>query len=63
MQINAFVVSKTDQPGRVLAVFVIAPTLAKKGIDYNDIFITVFSITLFTWDLFWLIAKPPRTIK
>jgi len=53
-------VPKTDQPGRVIAVFVISPILAKKGIEYKDNFISVFAAALFTWDLFWLIMKPPK---
>lgn len=44
----------TDQPGRVLAVFVFAPILMYKAYAYKDKFIAVFAILLFLWDLFWL---------
>jgi hypothetical protein len=53
----------TDQPGRYIAVFVISPILAKKGFEYNDIFIQLFSLLLFTWDLFWIIIHPAKEIK
>ena len=63
---DAFVVAKsikiTDQPGRVLACFVIAPILAIKGVEYNDNFIKGFSILLFSWDLWWLVCKKPKEI-
>lgn len=50
----------TDQPGRVLAVFVISPILLFKGIKYKDYFIIVFAIILCIWDLFWLATEQPR---
>ena len=50
----------TDQPGRVLAVFVIAPILLYKGMKYKDYFILLFAIILFLWDLYWLLTKPPK---
>lgn len=50
---------KTDQPGRVIAVFVISPLLAYKGYIYKDIFISSFAVTLFIWDIYWM-KKPPR---
>jgi hypothetical protein len=51
---------RTDQPGRVVAVFVVAPILARKGIEYDDAFIKAFAAVLFAWDLYWLLARPPR---
>ena len=53
-------VEVNDQPGRVVAVFIVSPILAKKGRDYEDFFITSFAFALFIWDGFWLIAKPPK---
>ena len=50
----------TDQPGRILAVFFIAPILAFKGLKYDDWFIFVFALILFAWDLYWLVACPPK---
>ena len=49
----------SDQPGRILAVFVFAPILLFKGIKFRDLFIIVFAVLLFTWDLYWLIYKAP----
>jgi hypothetical protein len=48
---------KKHAPGRKIAVFVVSPILAKKGIDYEDTFIKVFAGALFLWDGFWLVAK------
>lgn len=65
--ISIFVVAKniirTDQPGRILAVFLVSPILAYKGIQYQDAFIKAFSLTLFSWDLYWLMMKPAVTLK
>lgn len=48
----------SDQPGRIIAVFIISPILAYKGIKYKDWFILIFAFVLFCWDLYWLICKP-----
>lgn len=51
----------TDQPGRLLAVFVIAPILLYKGlVQHRDWFITLFAVILFLWDLWWLMTAAPR---
>ena len=52
----------TDQPGRIMAVFIFAPLIAYKACLYNDIFLLIFSIMLFIWDLYWLINKKPGSI-
>ena len=52
-----------DQPGRLCAVFIVAPILFYKGLQYNDFFIILFSIVLFLWDLFWICTSEPNTIK
>ena len=52
----------TDQPGRVVAVFVFAPALFYKSIMYNDSFIRAFAVTLFVWDTYWLLVWPPKSI-
>lgn len=51
---------KSDQPGRIIAVFIVAPILLYKSCKYNDMFILIFSIILFVWDMYWLIIEPPR---
>lgn len=56
-------VFKTDQPGRLIAVFIIAPILAYKALKYHDTFIGVFSIVLFIWDLYWLLYAEPKVQK
>lgn len=54
-------VTVTDQPGRLLAVFVFSPVLLWKGIKYEDVFLVVFAVLLFAWDAFWILAQPPRS--
>jgi hypothetical protein len=49
----------SDQPGRLCAVFILAPLIAYKACIYNDTFLLIFSIMLFMWDLYWLIYKKP----
>ena len=49
-----------DQPGRLIAVFIISPILFLKGIFYNDIFIVFFSIILFFWDLYHILYTKPN---
>jgi len=49
-----------DQPGRLLAVFIIAPILMIKGLHYNDYFIISFSVILFIWDLYHIIYSKPN---
>ncbi len=54
----------SDQPGRILAVFVLGPIILYKGlITYKDWFLICFAIILILWDLWWIICKPPRVIE
>lgn len=50
-----------DQPGRLVALIIVAPILFYKGLKYNDLFIIVFSIVLFLWDLYWLLTSKPNS--
>jgi hypothetical protein len=50
----------TDQPGRVLAVFVFGPLLIYKSQKYGDFFLLMFGVLLIVWDLFWLLNKPAK---
>jgi len=58
-----FEITGTDQPGRLLAVFVLAPIILFKALQYKDIFLAIFAIALFIWDLYWLLTQPPRKKK
>ena len=49
----------SDQPGRIIAVFVVAPILLLKGVRYRDLFIAAFALILFVWDLYWLLCAAP----
>jgi hypothetical protein len=50
---------RSDQPGRIVAVFVVSPILLFKGTVYGDPFIQCFSVLLFVWDLYWILHHPP----
>ena len=50
-----------DQPGRLVALIIVAPILFYKGLKYNDLFIIAFSIVLFLWDLYWLVTSKPNS--
>jgi hypothetical protein len=49
-----------DQPGRIIAILLIAPILLFKGYTYKDTFIMVFAIILFIWDFYWLTFTKPN---
>lgn len=59
MKLNKYL---NDQPGRILAVFVFAPIIYKKSLKYKDKFLKLFSLSLFCWDLFWLISYKPQKL-
>ena len=50
----------TDQPGRVFAVIVFAPYLVYRGLVNRDMLLTVLGVTLFLYEMFWLLSKPPK---
>lgn len=50
----------TDQPGRVLAVFVFGPLLIYKGFVYKDEFLYFFGVLLILWDLYWIMYQKPK---
>ena len=53
----------TDQPGRILAVFVFGPLLVYKGaVEYKyDNFLILFGLLLIAWDFYWIVKKTPAT--
>jgi hypothetical protein len=54
---------KTDQPGRLLAVFLFAPMLVYKAHVYKDTFLWAFAWALFLWDMWWLLFAAPRVLQ
>ena len=52
----------TDQPGRVLALFIFCPIILCKGIKYKDNFLVFFSLFLFFWELLWITKYEPKKI-
>ncbi len=53
----------TDQPGRLLAVFVLGPALIWKAHAYQDTFIMLFASMLIVWDAWWLFFKEPHKMQ
>ena len=51
-----------DQPGRYFAILIFAPFLIYKSCLYNDKSLLFLGILLFTWDLYWIINNPPKSI-
>lgn len=56
-------ITGTDQPGRYLAVFVVAPIIAYKSYIYRDSFLLIFSMLLMSWDMYWLLSHAPKNVK
>lgn len=52
----------TDQPGRVLAIFIFSPLILCKGINYEDKFLILFALLLFFWELLWLTKYESKKI-
>jgi len=52
----------TEQPGRILAIFVFAPYLIYCGYIYNNIFLLLFGIIFLIYELFWIICYKPKMI-
>jgi len=52
----------TEQPGRILAIFVFAPYLIYCGYIYNNIFLLLFGIIFLIYELLWIIFYKPKTI-
>tara|TARA_B100000214_G_scaffold312954_1_gene245387 strand:- start:7618 stop:7791 length:174 start_codon:yes stop_codon:yes gene_type:complete len=52
----------SEQPGRILAIFVFAPLILCKGIKYKDYFLVIFSIVLFVWEVIWVMYYPAKRV-
>ena len=53
----------TEQPGRILAIFVFAPYLIYCGYIYNNKLLLLFGIIFLIYELFWIIFYKPKTIE
>ena len=51
--------TKTDQPIRYIAVFVVAPLLFYKGYIYKDPLLISIAAGLFGWDLYSILYRSP----
>lgn len=52
----------TEQPGRLLAIILIAPYLIYCGYIYNNIYLIVLGIIFMIYEIFWVIFYKPKTI-
>jgi hypothetical protein len=50
----------TDQPGRIFAVIIFAPYIVCRGLTHRDTLLIVLGVTLFLYEMFWLLSKPPK---
>ena len=53
----------SEQPGKVLAIFLFSPLILCKGIKYDDKFLILFAIILFFWELLWITKYKPKEIE
>ena len=47
----------TEQIGRYFAIFIFAPILIFKGIIKSDNLLLILGLSLFIWDLYWILFK------
>tara|TARA_Y100000591_G_C21670650_1_gene612733 strand:+ start:401 stop:604 length:204 start_codon:yes stop_codon:yes gene_type:complete len=52
----------SEQPGRLLAIILIAPYLIYCGYIYNNIYLIVLGIIFMIYEIFWVIFYKPKTI-
>ena len=53
----------TEQPGRLIAIFLVGPYLIYIGKKYNNLFLIVLGILFIPYELFWIINYSPRNIN
>ena len=54
---------RTDQPGRLLAFFVLAPYLVHVGYKYKDHSLISIGLIFAMYELFWIIYTEPKRLK
>lgn len=52
----------SEQPGRLVAIILIAPYLIYCGYIYNNIYLIVLGIIFMIYEIFWVIFYKPKTI-
>jgi len=52
----------TEQPGRLIAIFILGPYLVIKGSKFNDTILIILCIIFILYELFWIINYETRTI-
>jgi len=49
-----------DQPGRALAIFVFSPLLLYRAYTHKDMYIGIFAVILFVWNMYFMIYTRPN---
>ena len=49
-----------DQPGRALAIFVFSPLLLYRAHTHKDIYIGIFAVILFVWNMYFMMYTRPN---
>ena len=53
----------SEQPGRILAIFIFAPYLIYKGYKFDDKLLEFFGILFIIYEIFWLINYDAKIIE
>jgi hypothetical protein len=53
----------TDQPGRLIAIFLLAPYLINAGKQYKDNKLSAIGYVFLIYEILWLLNADPRTIS
>ena len=49
-----------DQPGRALAIFVFSPLLLYRAYTHKDMYIGIFAVILFVWNMYFMMYTRPN---
>lgn len=55
--------TRTDQPGRLFAFFILAPYLVHTGYKYKDSSLIYIGVVFAIYELFWILCSEPKQIK
>ena len=53
----------TEQPGRLIAIFLLGPYLIFTGKKYNNLLLILLGIIFIIYEIFWIINYNPRNIN
>jgi len=61
--INIMKFTITEQPGRLIAIFLLGPYLIFTGKKYNNLLLILLGIIFIIYEIFWIINYNPRNIN